>query len=106
MTNYIPIDDDANSIHVKGLDILSDLPSEVNYGRIYCYNGDKTYNGYIQPSVFSECFTSAEYDSSVIVADWQALLSANKNRKGTAFIRFGGIPTADDIIVTVDENIQ
>lgn len=108
ITNYIPISPTAAFIHVKGLDILSALASGSNYGRLYYYDASKAYLGYASPSSMPTHFSTASYDDTVTVVNYQTLGDAIKNSvtiANVAYVRLGGIPTASDIIITVDEDI-
>lgn len=107
ITNYIPVQD-TSIIHIKGLDILSSLPSGSNYGRVYYYDSNKTWVTYGQPSTTGgDFYNAADYDDTVTVYNWAAAkqyFGALKDAE-VSYVRFGGIPTADDIIITVDEPI-
>ena len=104
MTNFIPVSG-ASAIHVKGLDILSELSGGQNYGRVYWYDADKNYIAYCQPSTKTEFFPSADYDNTITVIDWTQCVDYWAGNKNTFYIRLGGIPTAENIIITVDEPI-
>lgn len=107
ISNYIPVKD-TSIIHIKGLDILSSLPSGSNYGRVYYYDSNKTWVTYGQPSTTGgDFYHAADYDDTVTVYNWAAAkqyFGTLKNAE-VSYMRFGGIPTADDIIITVDEPI-
>ena len=109
VTNYIPISDDS-VMHIKGLDILSDLPSGVNYGRMYFYDGNKNFIAYHQPSAISSAnsswFTTAGYDGSVrIVRVGEIVEYYTDIRDKAKYVRFGGIPTGT-VIITDNEAIE
>ena len=107
MTNFIQISADTKKIHIKGLDILNEYGG-TNYGRVYSYNAAKTYVDYKQPSTLPSYFYVADYDDTVIVFDVEAAraTSSMNSVTGAAYLRFGGIVTADKVIITIDENIQ
>lgn len=110
MTNYIPVTD-MSVLHIKGIDVLSDLAAYQNYGRLYFYAPDKTYIKYIQPSALETVLasiTTADYDESVQIFDWpsvKALSTSGLRDKEVAYIRFGGIPTESEIIITDNQPI-
>ena len=110
ITNYIPVTD-TSVLHVKGIDIISSMPDTSNYGRMYFYEADETYITYGQPSAHNTVLgyiTTADYDDSVYILDWpsiKAYFEGIRNRVIT-HIRLGGIPTAEEIIITDNENIQ
>lgn len=104
VTNYIAAEG-VSVFHLKGLDILSNSFTGDNYGRIYCYDADKNYIGYVQPNVKSIYQSTAEYDDTVCVVDWLSWITSYPNSAGkAAYVRFGGLP-AGDVIITADEDI-
>ena len=106
ITNFMS-HDNVTKMHLKGIDILSALPSGQNYGRVYLYNADKTYIGALDTSVISaKNISTADYDNSVTVVDIQGLKAYYSNQfVSGGFIRFGGIPTDENIIITADQDI-
>lgn len=108
VTNFIPVT--YNTIlHIKGFDIFSDI-NGANYGRIYFYDGTKTKIYFQTPHAIRdlkpEFFTTASYDDTVTIIDLAALMDYYENlRSGVAYIRLGGIPTANDVIVTDNQDI-
>lgn len=109
ITNMIPITG-VTKLHVKGLDIMSNLTaSSNNYGRYYVYNASgELVQWQLQPSHadFVQYFTTADYDSSVTVIDVPGLVTKVGYANQT-HIRLGGIltGTAEDVIITADQNI-
>lgn len=111
MTNYIPVTD-TSILHVKGFDVMTSGPDSNNYGRIYAYGSNKEYAGYLQPNTsrMSGFFTAADYDADVCVIDWPGAkskeYSTGLNEKEVAYIRLGGVTTAESVVITDGENIQ
>ena len=88
--------------------VFNNIALVSNYGRVYAYDSEKTYVDYKSPSIIPEYFYAADYDSAVYIFDVDVARSdANMNTiTNAAFLRFSGIPTTDEIIITADENIQ
>ena len=109
MTNFIQISADTKKIHIKGLDILNAYDG-VNYGRIYGYDSDKTYLAYQQPSILPTYFYVADYDDTVMIYDVEAARPVTNMNAFTdvraTFLRFGGKPTSDTVIITINEEIE
>lgn len=109
MTNFIHISADTKKIHIKGLDILNEYDG-TNYGRIYGYDADKVYIDYQQPSTLPTYFYVSDYDDSIIIYDVEAArLVTNMNAftdVRATFLRFGGKPTSDAVIITINEEIE
>lgn len=110
VTNLIAITG-VQKLHIKGLDILSNLSSGDNYGRVYLYQGSEIAEVTYQPSAGltstgTTHYAVADYDSSVVILDVATLLS-DWGKTSTTHVRLGGILTgaAEDVIITADENI-
>lgn len=107
MTNFIEISSDTKKIHIKGLDVVNAYDG-TNYGRVYAYNNSKAYVDYKQPSVLPSYFYVSDYDAGVVIFDVEAARSnANMNTVVTStYLRFGGKPISDDIIITINQEIK
>lgn len=110
MTNKIPISG-VTKLHIKGLDIMSNLvASNNNFCRYYVYLDDGTLQSWqLQPSqsAVSSFVTTASYDSSVVVVDIPSLTNYIGAAYNLTHIRLGGIltGTAEDVIITADQDI-
>ncbi len=109
ITNFIPLSAEAKKVHIKGLDIVSALSTGQNYGRIYGYDDSKNYLAYQTPSTLPNYFHIADYDSSVCIYDVEAART-NTNMDAftsvrASYLRFGGIPASEKIIITIDQEI-
>ena len=108
ITNFIAMSASVKKMHIKGLDIMSADSAGANYGRVYAYNGNKEYTDYKQPSTLGAYFYAADYDDAVTIFDAEAArtTSSMNSVTGAAYLRFGGMVTSDDVIITIDENIN
>ena len=111
VTNFIDISG-VSKLHIKGLDIVSNLSGTTNYGRVYLYQGTTVSEVTYQPSSGLASngkihYSTADYDSSVTVFDIATMLK-EWGKTSTTHVRLGGILTgaATDVIITADEKIQ
>ena len=104
-SNFMPISDSVSTVHIKGLDILSAVPSGSKYGRVIAFDANKNNRSAINPNSYSQYFSTANYDDSVCIIDWSALIGGVSTARGASYIRLCGIPKAEEIIVTTDEPI-
>lgn len=104
----------VSKLHIKGLDIINPTTGTTNYGRVYAYtDSDTPFSVTYQPSIGHSSagpihYTVADYDSSVIILDLAAIISAGGSSWGSMTrFRLGGFLTgaAEDVIITADEPI-
>ena len=104
-SNFMPISDSVSAVHIKGLDIISPIASGSKYGRVRTFDANKEGKAIINPNSYLQYFSTADYDDSVCIIDWSAIIGGISTAKGSSYIRLCGIPTAEEIIVTTDEPI-
>ena len=111
VTNFISTTG-LSKLHIKGLNILDDVTSGTNYGRMYTYKGTELLSTTYVPSVgltspvTATHYTIADYDSSVVILDVAKAIK-DWGYTGITNIRLGGFleGAATDVIITADQPI-
>jgi hypothetical protein len=96
ISNKLAVTSKNFSLHVKGLKMLDSSTSP----RVYRYNADKTYAGVANNTVSEGICSVAEYASDVYVITLEEMTCS--------YIAVGGalVGSADDVIITINENIE